>query len=52
VKIVTSKDCGKRILESTTGGKKEVHFFAKGYCEKCAGVKQQRKEGIEKIVKS
>ncbi len=52
MKIVTSKESGKRILESTTGGKREVHFFGKGCCEKCTGVKQQRKEGIEKIVKN
>jgi hypothetical protein len=49
---VASKESGKRILKSTTGGRKEVHFFGKGCCEKCTGVKQQRKEGIEKIVKS
>jgi hypothetical protein len=42
-KIVTSKESGKRILELMTGGKKGVHYFGKGCCEKCAGVKQQRK---------
>jgi hypothetical protein len=32
-----------------TGGKKEAHFFGKGYCKKCMGVKQQRKKEIEGI---
>ena len=45
---MTSKESGKRILESTTGGKKEVHFFGKGCHEKCTGVKQQRKKETEK----
>jgi len=40
-----SKNCdkeesGKRILGLMTGGKKEVHFFGKGCCEKCTGMKQ------------
>jgi hypothetical protein len=30
------------------GGKKEVHFFGKGCCEKCMGMKQQRKKKSEK----
>jgi hypothetical protein len=43
-----SKNCdkeesGKRIFGLMNGGKKEVHFFGKGYCEKCTGMKQQRK---------
>jgi hypothetical protein len=43
-----SKNCdkeesGKRIFGLMTGGKKEVHFFSKGYCKKCTGMKQQRK---------
>ncbi len=33
-----------------TGGKKEVHFFGKGYCKKCIGVKQQGKKETEKIL--
>jgi hypothetical protein len=49
---VTSKESGKRILESMTGGKKKVHFFGKGCCEKCTGVKQQRKRRLKKIVKN
>jgi hypothetical protein len=28
-----------------TGRKKGVHFLGKGCCEKCTGVKQQRKKG-------
>jgi hypothetical protein len=43
VKIVTKKKSGKRFFGLMTGGKKEVHFFGKGYCEKCTGMKQQRK---------
>ncbi len=31
------------------GGKKGVHFFGKGYCKKCTGMKQRRKRGTEKI---
>jgi hypothetical protein len=31
-----------------TGRKKGVHFSDKGCCEKCTGVKQQRKKEIEK----
>ncbi len=43
-----SKNCdkeesGKRVFELMISGKKEVHFFGKGYCEKCTGMKQQRK---------
>jgi hypothetical protein len=37
------EESGKRILGLMTGRKKGVHFFGKGYCEKCTGVKQQRK---------
>jgi hypothetical protein len=48
-KIATSKESGKRILESMTGRKKGVHFFGKGCCEKCAGAKQQRKRRLKKI---
>ncbi len=33
----------------TTGGKKEVHFFGRGYCEKCTGMKQQGKEKQKKV---
>jgi hypothetical protein len=51
-KIVTSKESGKRFLESTTGGKKEGAFFRQKMLQKCTGVKQQRKKEIEKIVKS
>ncbi len=28
--------------------KKGVHFFGKGYCEKCTGMKQQRKRRAKK----
>jgi hypothetical protein len=35
-----------------TGGKKGVHFFGKGCCKKCAGVKQQRKRRLKKHAKS
>jgi hypothetical protein len=51
-KIVTSKESGKRILGLMTGRKKRVHFFGKGCCEKCTGVKQQRKRRLKKHVKS
>ncbi len=34
-----------------TGGKKRVHFFGKGCCEKCAGVKQQRKRRLKNTPK-
>ena len=30
---------------------KRVHFFSKGYCEKCAGVKQREKEDRKRLVK-
>jgi hypothetical protein len=43
-----NKESGKRILGLMTGGKKEVHFFGKGRCEKCTGMKQQRKKKIKK----
>jgi hypothetical protein len=48
-----SKNCekeesGKRIVGLMIGGKKEVHFFGKGCCEKCTGIKQQRKKKIKK----
>jgi hypothetical protein len=43
------EDSGKRIFGLMTGGKKEVHFFGKGYCEKCTGMKQQRKEEQKRI---
>ncbi len=32
-KFVTSKESGKRILESTTGGKRRCIFFGKGCCK-------------------
>jgi hypothetical protein len=35
---------GRKDLGLMTGGKKEVHFFGKGNCEKCTGKKQRRKE--------
>ncbi len=31
-----------------TGRKKGVHFFGKGCCEKCMGVKAAKKKEIEK----
>jgi hypothetical protein len=34
------------------GGKKEVHFFGKGHCEKCTAVKQQGKKENEKILQN
>jgi hypothetical protein len=49
VKIVTKKKAGKGFFGLTTGGKKEVHFFGKGCCEKCTGMKQQRKRGVKRV---
>ncbi len=46
-----SKESRKRILGLTADGKKGVHFFGKGCCEKCTGVKQQRKRRLKKHVK-
>jgi hypothetical protein len=46
---VTKKEAGKRIFGLMIGGKKGVHFFGKGYCEKCTGMKQQRKRRAKKI---
>jgi hypothetical protein len=46
------KESRKRILGLTTGGKKGVHFFGKECCEKCTGVKQQRKRRLKRHVKS
>jgi hypothetical protein len=48
-----SKNCnkeesGKRISGLMSSGKKGVHFFGKGYCEKCTGMKQQRKRRAKK----
>jgi hypothetical protein len=48
VKNCNEKESGKRILGSVTGGKKGVHFFGKVCCEKCTGVKQQRKRRLKK----
>ncbi len=42
------EESGKRILGLMTGRKKRVHFFSEGYCEKCTGVKQQRKTRSKK----
>ncbi len=50
------KNCNERKREKDSRindwQKKGVHFFSKGYCEKCTGEKQQRKKEIEKIVKN
>jgi hypothetical protein len=42
------EESGKRILGLMIGRKKGVHFFGKECCEKCTGVKKQRKREIEK----
>ncbi len=44
---MTKKKAG--IFGLMTGGKKEVHFFGKGYCEKCTGMKQRRKTRAKKV---
>jgi hypothetical protein len=49
-----SKNCdkeesGKRIFGLMISGKKEVHFFGKGCCEKCTGMKQQRKRRLKRV---
>jgi hypothetical protein len=49
-----SKNCdkeesGKRIFGLMPGGKKEVHFSGKGCCEKCTGMKQQRKRRVKRV---
>ena len=44
MKNCNEEESGKRTLGLMTGGKKEVHFFGKGCCEKCMGVEQQRKK--------
>jgi hypothetical protein len=51
-KLQQVKESGKRIFGLATDGKKGVHFFGKGCCKKCAGVKQQRKRRLKKLVKS
>ena len=51
MKNCNEKESGKRILGLMTGGKKGVHFFGKGCCEKCTGVKQQRKRRLKKHIK-
>jgi hypothetical protein len=38
------EESGKRILGLMIGRKKGVHFFGKGWCEKCTGVKAKKKE--------
>jgi hypothetical protein len=50
-----SKNCdkeesGKRIFGLMISGKKEVHFFGKGYCQKCTGIKQQRKSRLKGLI--
>jgi hypothetical protein len=50
-KIVTSKESGKRILESTTGEKRRCIFSAKDVA-KMYGCKAAEKKEIEKIVKN
>jgi hypothetical protein len=47
-----SKNCDKEesgIFGLMTAGKREVHFFGKGYCKKCTGMKQQRKEEQKRV---
>jgi hypothetical protein len=43
------EESGTRILGLMISGKKEVHFFGKGCCEKCTGVKQQGKEDLKRV---
>jgi hypothetical protein len=48
-----SKNCdkeesGKRDFRIDDQQKKGVHFFGKGYCEKCTGMKQWRKRRAKK----
>jgi hypothetical protein len=48
-KIVTKKKAGKKDFRIDDWQKKGVHFFGKGYCEKCTGMKQRRKRRAKKI---
>jgi hypothetical protein len=50
-KIVTSKESGKRILGSTTGGKKGSAFFRQRMLWKMYGCKAAEKKEIEKACK-
>jgi hypothetical protein len=40
---------GKKDFRIDDQQKKGVHFFGKGYCEKCTGMKQRRKRRAKKV---
>jgi hypothetical protein len=46
---VAKKKAEKRIFGLKISRKKGVHFFDKGYCEKCTGMKQRRKRRAKKV---
>ena len=46
---MTKKKAEKRIFGLMISRKKGVHFFGKGYCEKCTGMKQRRKRRAKKV---
>ena len=43
------KKAGKRIFGLMISGKKGVHFSGKGCCEKCTGMKQQKKRRLKRV---
>jgi hypothetical protein len=43
------EESGKEDFRIDDRRKKGVHFFGKGYCEKCTGMKQWRKRRTKKI---
>ena len=46
--MVTKEKPGEKDFWIVDQQKKGVHFFGKGNCEKCTGMKQQRKKKSKK----
>jgi hypothetical protein len=46
---VTKKKVGKKDFRIDNLQKRGVHFFSKGYCKKCTGVKQRSKRRAKKV---
>jgi hypothetical protein len=47
--MVTKTKAGEKDFRIDDQQKKGVHFFSKGYCEKCTGMKQRRKRRAKKV---
>ena len=46
---MTKEKAGEKDFWSDDKQKKGVHFFGKGNCEKCTGMKQRRKRRAKKV---